>query len=102
MAAPRVFLEVGDTVSKDSQILGPHSFGDYHVWCSIYTSHPVKIEAREKDGDWHTVRIGGSELTITSVGDLMGLPVAKDLEYRCVTDTAGARVVLSKANPYDP
>ena len=92
-------LKVTEDVTPEERVLGERYFGTYQFFCSVYTSHEVKLEIKEEGSTWQTLRIGGEEVKFTAAGDVMGVPIAREFQYRCTTPTAGARIVMSKHDP---
>lgn len=94
-------LATDQTETPDNQILGKDWAGEYQLLCTTYASDEVVLQVRPKGTKpWITAKFNGQDIKLTAVGDVLDVRLVRDYEYRLMTATAGAEVVIAKHNIY--
>ena len=94
---PHTLLATDKTETPDNQILGKDWAGEYQLLCTTYDSAEVVLQVRPKGTTtWNTAKFNGQEIKLTAVGDVLDVRLVRDYEYRLMTATAGAEVVIAK------
>jgi hypothetical protein len=97
-----VILTTDQTETPDKQILGKDWAGEYQLLCTTYASDEVVLQVRPRGTDtWNTAKFNGTEIKLTGVGEVLDVRLARDYEYRLLTATTGAEVVIAKHNIYE-
>lgn len=94
---PHTILPSTETHTPDDQILGKDWAGEYQLLCTTYDSAEVVLQVRPQGTTtWNTAKFNGQEIKLTAVGDVLDVRLVRDYEYRLMTETAGAEVVIAK------
>ena len=87
-------LETTQTQTPDTEILCDTFPGTYQLLCALYADSPVTLQIREPRAEmWRDAVFAGKTIRFEKVGDLVDVPVIPCYQYRCVTETAGAKIV---------
>ena len=96
-----VILESDQRKMPEDQILGKEWAGQFQLFCSIYTDHPVTMQIRDPDdpdSDWIDAKFNGKTIQLTAAGEVLDIKLARNFDYQLVTETAGAKVHIAKHN----
>ena len=96
---PHTILATDQTETPDTHILGKDWAGEYQLLCTTYAAAAVVLQVRPRGVEtWNTATFNGREIKLTAVGDVLDVRLVRDYEYRLITATAGAEVVIAKHN----
>ena len=93
-----IILESDQTRTPDEKRLDKEWAGEFQLLCTVYTSHPVKMQVRPDNGEWLDAKFNGETIQLTGVGEVLDIKIARNFEYQLVTETAGAEVHIAKHN----
>lgn len=93
-----IILESDQISTHEDNILDKDWVGEYQLLCTVYSSHPVKMQVRIPNGEWIDAQFNGKQIQLTGVGEVLDIKLARNFEYQLVTDTAGAEVHIAKHN----
>ena len=94
---PHTILATDQTETPDAHILGKDWAGEYQLLCTTYASAEVVLQVRPRGTQtWNTAKLNGTEMKLTAAGDVLDIRLMRDYEYRLMTATAGAEVVIAK------
>ena len=94
---PHTILATDQTETPDAHILGKDWAGEYQLLCTTYASAEVVLQVRPRGTQtWNTARFNRTEMKLTAAGDVLDIRLMRDYEYRLMTATAGAEVVIAK------
>lgn len=100
----KVLLKSTKTETDPADILGPQWYGDYHLLCTTYAGHEVKMQVRGKDNVWHDASLqtasGALPVKLTAAGAVLAITLIKEWDYKLVTGTKGAVVEIAKQHPH--
>jgi len=86
-----------ETRTSDTQILGKDWAGEYQLLCTTYASDEVVLQVRPRGTTtWNIAKFNGREIKLTAAGEVLDVRLVRDYEYRLMTATAGAEVVIAK------
>ena len=98
---PHTLLATDQTETPDDQILGKDWAGEYQLLCTIYAADEVVLQVRPRDTTtWNTAKRNGQAIKLAAAGDVIDVRLLRDYEYRLMTATAGAEVVIAKHDIY--
>ena len=99
---PHILLATDQTETPDDQILGKDWAGEYQLLCTTYASDEVVLQVRPRGNPetWNTAKFNGREIKLTGAGEVLDARLVRDYEYRLMTATAGAEVVIAKHDVY--
>ena len=90
-----IILATDQTETPKDQILGKDWYGDFHLLCQTYASDEVIMQVRAKGKTWNNA-FDGKEIKLTRAGEIVGVELVKDYEYRLITASPGAEVHIAK------
>lgn len=98
----RVILETTQPHTPDTGILGKDWYGEYQLTLEVAGTTPVILQRRvAPDREWKNARFNSTDISLSAEGDTLDVKLARDFDYRCLTETAGAEVWIAKHNPHD-
>ena len=100
----KIILKTDKNETEANDILDKRWAGDYHLLCSVYTGHEVKLQVQGTNGVWNDASVqtstGALPIKLTAVGAVLPIELVRDFKYRLVTATAGAEVEIAKKHPH--
>ena len=103
---PKIALSKTQTNTTANPIFGKDWAGEYQLLCTAYASDEVFLQVRPRvsEGEtqltWQNAKFNGNAIKFTGVGEVFDLRFVRDYEYRLMTATAGAEVVIAKHDIY--
>ena len=95
-------LGATQTETPAAEILGKAWAGEYQLLCTDYGTAPVTLEVRPRGSTtWRTASFNGTDIQLTKAGATLDIRLVRDYDYRLVTSTAGAVVVIAKHDIYE-
>ena len=96
---PKKILAADQDRTPDPDILGKAWYGDFHLYCTAYTSDPAMLQFRiEKE--WITVNFNNTDILLKKKGAVLDITLTHDVDYRMFTESPGAEVFISKIDPH--
>lgn len=98
-----IILKSDQAKTPEDQILGKDWEGQFQLFCSVYTDHPVTMQIRDPDdpdSDWIDAKFNGKAIQLTGAGEVLDIKLARGFDYQLVTGTAGAKVHITKHNAH--
>lgn len=93
-----IILGTDQLRTPDEKVLGKEWAGEFQLLCTVYTSHPVKMQIRASNGEWIDAKFNEKQIQLTGAGEVLDIKLARNFDYQLVTETAGAEVHIAKHN----
>ena len=92
------------STSKESEILGKDWYGEFQLFCSVYTDSPVQLQCRNpqrgEETPWLQASFNGKDIVFEKAGAVLDFRLTRGFEYRLITANAGAEIDIDKHNPH--